>query len=444
MTHCDLLTSLPTSLSCGVLREWLTFKSVVTLDSTYCSNTLRAKFLELFQSDEYFIGEQITISKTSRFMNGLYRFGEKLRVVAFDDKLTSAQGDLFLEHCHRLTHIRYNCLESCTHELWTLLTINSHIDFLSASLTGSNYANSMVPSWKGITLPNLRALAFTGKWVTDKHCLGAMQFSKNLIQLDLSHTKIKHSTLLQIPQLCPHLTSLGLSGTRLTDDCLRAITASCVNIVHLDISYNEELTDDGMLIMVQKLSRLQSLNIEGVPLLTSLSLKHIYTHSASTLHTFCFACISAGPHFDTNAICALFQHCVKLRTVYFFADLDAGNDFGCIFPPIVLHNLTTLFLGGNCIRADSLCTIGKSCPNLRALSITSCGNYCAPSLLSICNGCVHLKELYLDINKDFDDTGESVEMSVLEEFALNLWQQLRPGLKISQTPLDDRYCVMNM
>ena len=444
MQNLDLLTRLPTSLSCSILRDWLTLKYVIALDSTYCCKLLRSNYLELLQSDEYFIREQITFSKQSHCINGLRRFGEKLRAIAFDDALTSAQGNFLLEHCHRLTHVRYNRLESCTHESWSLLATNPHIEFLFASLSNTNYANSVVPSWKGIVLPQLRTMSLTGMWVTNQHCLGAMRLSNNITKLDLSHSKIKHSTLLQIPHLCPNLTSVGIAGTKLTDEVLSAITASCTNIVHLDISYNEELTDAGILSMVQNVNRLQSLNIEGVQPLTSTSLKHIYTHCASTLHTLYFDCLSGGPSFESNIICEFFERCQHLQTVHFFVDLGAGTDFGCILPQTNLNSLTTLALSGNFICEDTLCIIGKSCFNLQTLSIDSCHNHSATSLLSICNGCIHLNELCLVVSDTFDDEGERVRMSALEEFALNLWQQIRPGLVISQTPLEARYSVTDM
>eukprot|EP01032_Pedospumella_encystans_P022595 gene22595-25601_t len=104
-----------------------------------------------------------------------------------------------------------------------------------------------------------------------------MRLSNNIAHLSFS-TKLSPSTLLEIPVLCPHLTSLEISNADLTDALLHSITAACPNIVHLDIStnYSYDLTDAGILSVVQNLKRLQSLNTLRIDLLPA-SLSNITT-----------------------------------------------------------------------------------------------------------------------------------------------------------------------
>ncbi len=79
MNQNDIFTSLPTSLSCIILRDWLRLKSVVALDSAYCCKANRTSFEELLQSDEYFVREKVIFPSNSEDLHGMPKFCGKIR-----------------------------------------------------------------------------------------------------------------------------------------------------------------------------------------------------------------------------------------------------------------------------------------------------------------------------------------------------------------------------
>jgi len=106
MLH-NLITSLPESLSCCVLRDWLNFKSVMALNSAFCCISSREMLLKLLQSDEYVIRDEVIIASHSNILNMLHVLGSKIRSVLFMDRLNHAQREIVAVHCTNLTHICY-------------------------------------------------------------------------------------------------------------------------------------------------------------------------------------------------------------------------------------------------------------------------------------------------------------------------------------------------
>lgn len=106
MQRFELITKLPSRLSCIVMQEWLNLQSVVALNSAFCLRSHRRVFTELLQSDEYCVCERILMKNQSQIWK-LDKLGDKLRSVDFADKLTPEQEILVSEHCRNLTHVRF-------------------------------------------------------------------------------------------------------------------------------------------------------------------------------------------------------------------------------------------------------------------------------------------------------------------------------------------------
>lgn len=87
MAQFDIFTSLPTSLSCTILRDFAYIKSVLALDSSYCGKAARSCFQNLLESGEYFVREKVTLdaeeNELSSIWHALPRFGRNLRFVEF-------------------------------------------------------------------------------------------------------------------------------------------------------------------------------------------------------------------------------------------------------------------------------------------------------------------------------------------------------------------------
>ena len=121
-----------------------------------------------------------------------------------------------------------------------------------------------------ICLPKLRTLAVRDYTIEDNGIVEMIK-TATLVKLDLSKCEIEESLLLKITRACPRLKELNLSissMTPITDDILSAISTTCSQIAHLNICDAYDVTDAGILTMVQNLKGLQSLNIIEAEILT--------------------------------------------------------------------------------------------------------------------------------------------------------------------------------
>lgn len=400
MARVDILTSLPTSVSCGVLRDWLSLKSIIRLDSAFCCKKNRGFFIDVLQSDEYFVREQFCMTQdhmvlTNKF-NGLANFGKRLRSVSFADDQSMEQGHLLAIHCHNLTTVcayKPDC-----QSMWDILQRNVNIEHLELRSCKNVWQSSSEVG----SLPNLRALSLSGLGFHHEQVVNMLQMSCNLIRLDLARTDIRNATVLCIPRLCPHLLALGLANTVviLTKDILSELTTLCPKILHLDIEGfggSEWPTDEGILVVVQNLRGLQSLNIRNNIGLSDASLVHIYTHCADTLHTL-YMNGSNDPWdewlFGEAAVNELLMRCTQLRTLHidYWQD-NIKSDPQITLPATTLSNLKQLVLTGNIVCERNIIAIGKYATKLQILGIMEPSCDCFTPLLE---GCPNLKELYLE------------------------------------------------
>ena len=262
MQKIDLLTSLPSRLACIILQDWLSLKSVITLDTSYCSSVCRQSFVDLLLSDEYFIRETVIIKSNIIPLSGSAGFfrkvGDKIRSIYFSSNIPTEAATLVTSLCHNLTSILFN---NCTPELWNLLQKNAHLESLQSHPCKISGEGPFNPVFSGLLLPKLRVLALTSTTLNEAHMMDICNMSSSIVALELSCCRISDRAMKLIPKMCPQLQALGLSGTGLSEACLVPITASCPNIIHLDISANKDITDGGMLGVARNLKQLQSLNI---------------------------------------------------------------------------------------------------------------------------------------------------------------------------------------
>eukprot|EP01032_Pedospumella_encystans_P029628 gene29628-33455_t len=200
-----------------------------------------------------------------------------------------------------------------------------------------------------------------------------MKLSKQLVCLDFAGCPNVPAVFKQIPKLCPGLKSLGLATLDITNEILNELTASCPSIVHLNIASNFQITDDGLGSIVRNLPSLQSLCMEDVPLLTDVSLTHIQTHWAKTLHTLYLGCGAeyGGQIFTRTAVNELMEHSVA--------------------------NLSTLFLCGLDLYSMDLTALAQYAQNLTTLVIKYMpyGEKLHKTFETISFGCPRLRELYI-------------------------------------------------
>ena len=380
MQHIEVLTSLPSTLSCIIMHDWLNLKSVVATNSAFCNHYLRSRFLELVKSNEYFVCEQVIMTNQNKILNVLETFGGKLRSLVFADVLFPEQVELVVKHCQYLTRVCFRCYHS------------------------SNVALQSILGRK-----------------TD--CLG------------LSGIDQRNCSLAHITQLCPCLTTLGLACTHLTDNVLSAITISNPQIEQLDIADNKKLSDAGILNMLASLKSLRSLNIEGCASLTDASLQYITAHCANTLHTLQMSYRNRSAPWlspslvpSIRAICELLEKCTNLHT-FSLKGCALPNGDHIIFPPTAFKNLTTLTLNGLiCIASmDPAQDSQNLCTQLKTLKLNS---LCLLLPLQRMIGAFsNLKEVQLKAG--FPHGGVHGPITLYARWLESRLRQTRPGLIVT-------------
>lgn len=205
----------------------------MALDSAYCCHAYREEFLDLFQSDEYFVKEQVVFSQNRAVLSLLKRFNEKIRSVKFEDSITPAQEELVKKHCHNLTHVEFRNEEYRPPTLWTILKTNPHIERLNLlHYHNFNKCRPFCRSFEGIVLPKLSSLTLQDYQISNGMVLDVIK-RKGIVQLDLSYCHILSSIFLQIARLCPQLKIVKLASViGLTNACLNEATAACRMSTH--------------------------------------------------------------------------------------------------------------------------------------------------------------------------------------------------------------------
>jgi len=432
MSVVDILITLPTSLSCTILRDWLYLKYVVALDSAYCCKAKRTFFEDLWQSVEYFVGEKIILAMYSTIkhevLHGLPKLGSKLRSIEFNDKLSSAHASSIALHCRNLTSVTYIGFRYIP-GLWDIIRNNTQIAFLSLSIY-SNGVTTYTTRVSGLSLPNLTRLALLGNSIDHVHIVDIFSIISNIAYLNLEGANVNMPTLLQILQLCPHIASLGLGGLPLSDDDIRQLTAVSPRIRHLDIegiSTVEGITDIGILAIVQNLTGLQSLNMKDNDICTHASLVHIYTHCANTLHTLHLeGNYSLGEEY-VRSMNTLFERCSRLRTLnfdYYTNNVIFTTKF--VLPESTLSNMHELKLSGDIVSDHNLSDIAKYGINLHTLAISNARQYSDSTVRALYEGCPKLRELYIHATCTWPNA--SYDQSYLFEL-----MKSRPGMVVGST-----------
>ena len=436
MQGTDLLTSLPVCLSCRVLQGWLGLKSIIALNTAYCSKSLRPSFLTLLQANEYFIVEELVDLDETLPLQVYQKFGQKLRSITFWETASSLQLSAVAAHCHNLIHVHFKGIDTCRLESWDIIHANPKLERVSFSTKCIQYSCSPgnFPSYDEVQSNNFRLFARRYLFDSDR-CLEVLKMNKYIDRLNLYCINVNHALLLQLPELCPHLTALGLQGTVLTDRILSVVTASCFNLVHLDISCTH-VSDDGIREMAQNLKGLKSLNIQENGSLTDASLVHIYTNCAKTLHTLYLTCYESK--YSSFAINEVIDRCAQLRTIGITADYAYLTGIKNLFSPSI-SKLTSVVLYGRVFNDANIASIGQYGINLEVLCIPELGCYTSEILLCLFDGCPKLKCLCVNVARREELVLYAEENPNIREFvhfALKLWKRYRPGLHVIEKEQD--------
>lgn len=330
-------------------------------------------------------------------------------------RYSSIQIEQVKEHCRNLTDFNVTCYQKDITALRVILENNPHIECLTIS---NEYGVVCFPSFKDIVLPHLSTLAVKKFKIDSENIVDLIELG-NIVRLDLSQCRMAPATLLLIARACPLLRVLKFVTTGgITDETLSSFTKICSPIVHLDISDAEDVTDAGVLAVVQNLKGLRSLNIMDVYRITDASLEHIYIHCANSLYTLS---LNRGkprrPPFEAAVVITLLERCKQLRRLY-LCDWTPLT-----FSPGAIRNLTTLVISGSVVSAKNLSIISAHGVHLRTLVLDQSFEHTYETLSMLVNGCPHLAELHYELSY-----AHTYNVPTPANLTPAYWMSVRPGL----------------
>lgn len=221
---------------------------------------------------------------------------------------------------------------------------------------------------------------------------------------------------------CPNLRAFALTNTLLSQQgTVEGVVDVCPHIEHLDLGYNNCLSDNTVLHAARRL-KLKSLCVDDSMLLTDGPLHELQQLLGPTLNTLY---INNCPGWDPLSIVALVRSCPHLHT------LSIGGDDECsdIFRPRFLRPLSTcapalrtLLLDGEDLANKQLDTVAEFFPHLEHFGALSRKNI-KKGLTLVVKSCTALKSLTI-----FD---------LQEQSFRNLWLSMNPRLIICY--LDKKY-----
>lgn len=437
MSHPDLITSLPSSLSCSILQGWVDFRSLRNVDRAYCNRKLRDDYLALFQSTEFiFNGPAPQDARYLQWLNArdararnlfvsggtdsalveayLAKCGQSVKSLTMGRDITSEVYASVADHCTGLTYVRVINSEVSSPEFRDILLRNQQMEDLRIHCTAfATPKFSLHNAFQGIELPHMRVLSVIHSNIAE-FLYSVLRMAPNVVRLELAQhqytsREVKTAQLRQLPNLCPHLRSLTIKklvydGQDDNVNFFAEIISSCAGVLHVcieDLSMDDEATR----IICSGLRDLRSLDIRHCKELTSASIKHIYTHCAETLSTlFLNINTEEGPWYDHAALDILFQRCASLRT-FSLAEIlfdELGRPVPYALPPAI-RNLTVLLVAEDSTCNTNVLNIAKNCKDLHTLALFYSQGMCTQkSLKAIAVGCPHLREFGL-CSAGFDD-----------------------------------------
>jgi len=269
--------SLPISVSCNVLGVLLTLKPVVFLDSAFCSRSKRFLFHILLEAKELVLHDPVTLPNrrllvwlkqrsmkvSSMTFTGaiqphellcyIIQFGNALRSVNFD-RLANISDIMFIiaAYCKKIKSVRCSGV-TLPHAFPALLANNPNITVIKVKDTNSFHI------------------------LTDHVCLSRME-TLSLIDVECntgwsllkSNRSIKQIECVRIPPQFFHgidtprpcLRSLSLKRSVVPYAKAVSFLSASVNLVNLDLSYNDKIKDDTILYVAKHLSCLRTLCIQ--------------------------------------------------------------------------------------------------------------------------------------------------------------------------------------
>lgn len=468
----SLLTNLPISLGRSLLSQWLGAKSLSKLDIAHCSCVQHALFSHLLDGVEIAdLGPDYcgpSYFGRLHWMNQRHVTCAVFKLVSVgayfntgDPPLTSHDIgviDTYIQSAaERLRHVH---VVSDENELTNVLRIvSAHkcaLNTLKASFVSADHTDDqpwapymvaiLVHSAQIMTELNVCSLgafedlAMTGVCFTalrkvdligslDGDIRSICQAAPNIKELNLPAAVCSTAGFAAIATYCTQLETFWCTGTPDNiDQGIASIAKGCRKLKTLKLSMCMEVTDVGMNAIAAHCTQLEILCISSNDQVTDewlVALAQTQQHTLLSLSVrSCSAITGAG-------IVAIATHCTRLNTLD-ISDCKFITEDNLLQAIAQLKCVKTLKLGNLFIEDFMLELIADNVPTVEVLSIAAHmdengvinADYTSAGLLHIVKKCSNLKLLELGP----DGPG----LTALE---YGLWQQVRPGIVVS----NDRY-----
>lgn len=416
----DLLTDLPTCLSCAILRDWVSLDDTPKLDSAYCNRRRRAEYLSVVRSRELVFNNttpsyltHVDARKCALFWRWVVKRDVKvLCIISGWVDVSTNQFKKYLRwngkyvrhlfvtgtvnpqllYCSKLQSLYFDADSDV--DASPLLRRNPHLRELRIDGLG-NHASI----FSGITLEHLNQLSI-GFCEGESDCLTAvLAMCPRLQKLSIFGDKIVRA-LNWAPTPCPHLRSLSLelaanpyklAGIIFPNINVVAFASCCPHIVNLKLILGGKVRDEQILGVVQRLQlRTLCLQFDSHCPLTDASLEYIAEYCGTTLELFHLDLRSECSdsevcNFSHAALALMRARCINLHTFH-----CVTNTVGYYTPSqsvtvLVGKSSLSYAMTYDCSAVEILdlewvmCnekdfrTMCKKCPKLHTIVVTSCG-----------------------------------------------------------------------
>ena len=127
--------------------------------------------------------------------------------------------------------------------------------------------NSLIPLFQACK--NVKKVIIGESRITDNGLIALFENCPHVTELDCSNTEITDESLTKLPyHNLTHL-DLGYCNSDITNKSISHLATICTNLIHLNISYNEEITSRSLEKLLTKNPNLKELIIDGCTGLSS-------------------------------------------------------------------------------------------------------------------------------------------------------------------------------
>ncbi|KAI3971762.1 hypothetical protein MKW92_020778 [Papaver armeniacum] len=187
----------------------------------------------------------------------------------------------------------------------------------------------------------------------------------------------------------PHLTSVGLKGSHITNKGLEIMAKCCATLETIDLSSCQMINDKGLEVLAKSCASLNKIDLGSCQQITDSGISFLI-QNCWELHSirisYCGSVTGIG-----------FLGCQKTLANVYAVDVPKLTTEG-IKAIASGSGLQHLCLSGNSVNNEAILTISKGCPLLKVLQLTSCGEvqlegWKAIGMKALCYGCNKLSYL---------------------------------------------------